>query len=132
MNQLTKVTDVYHKIQGSTGQPGSADNIIFLTRSSRSSENGKLMISGREIDEFEVKLRFNKKTWVWSEDALPQAELTVNDKILALLKQQTKPLSPKDISQQIGVSSCRTQLTRMAENSEIIRVSKGLYGVALS
>ena len=132
MNQLTKVSDVYHKIQGSTGQPGSADNIIFLTRSSRSSENAKLTISGREIDEFEIKLRFDKKTWVWSEDVLPQPEPTVNGKILALLKQQTKPLSPKAISQQIGVSNCRTQLVRMVENKEVVKVSKGLYSVALS
>lgn len=132
MNQLTKVSDAYHKIQGSTGQPGSADNIIFLTRNSRSSENAKLIISGREIDEFEVKLRFNKKTWVWTEDAIPPVELTVNDKILTFLKQQTKPLSPKDISQHIGVPNCRTQLIRMVENKEVVKVSKGLYSVALS
>ncbi len=131
-NQLFKTTDDFQKIQGSTGQPGTADNIIFLSRDNRSSENGKLRISGRDIEEMTLSLRFDKETCVWSEIEDIPADPTTADRILGYLRESPTPVTPSMISQGIGIKNVKTQLKRLLDKGMVQKCPGGCYrGVTL-
>ena len=126
-NQLFKTTDHIQKIQGSTGQPGTADNIIFLTRESRSSENGLLRISGRDIEEKTVSLQFDRETCVWSAVEAAPTDLSISDRILSFMIEQPLSLTPKQISEALGIVNVKPQLGRLLKKGKLEKLEVGAY-----
>ena len=132
-NQATKVSDDYHQIQGSTGQPGTADSVMFLSRNNRASENGKLKISGRDIRERTLNLSFEKETCLWMEKSSDNfLDNSISGRVLAFLITQSIPLPPVAISESLGISNCNKQLERLLKKGLVTKYPGGSYCVSLN
>jgi hypothetical protein len=124
-NQNTKVIDSYHHIQGSNGQPGTADNIISLVRSSRGGDKGKLTVGGRDMSELVLKLHFDEDTCVWSST---NKDISVANKILAFLQLSTVPwLTPALIAEGIGAKNIKPQLKFLLDKGLVEKRDGGYY-----
>lgn len=56
--------DVLEEVSGTMGQTGAADGILVLNRL-RSNNEAKVFITGRDVDEQELALQFDKETMTW-------------------------------------------------------------------
>jgi len=98
--------DVFDQVSGSTGLTGSVDTIAVLARSRNSSE-ATLSLTGRDIQEQELTLRFHSSCATWK--LAGEAKFTRLSKerksILRILRKSSIPLLPKQIAEATGLSS---------------------------
>ena len=115
-------------VSGTTGLTGAVDSVLLLTKDG----NGTTLHGrGRDIDEIKDAAVFDRETCLWriagkAEDVRRSDERTT---ILAVLKEATEPLSPREIADLSGhaYDSVRMMLTRMVKSGEIDRAGRGLY-----
>src|SRR5262249_15995877 len=90
-----------------------------------------LYIRGRDVDEQEKALTFNKENCRWT--ILGEAEEVhrseTRRKIVTALNEASLPMGPKDIAAQSDISETlpKKTLSRMLKEGEIIKVSRGEY-----
>lgn len=60
-----KDTDVFNQISGSTGITGAADTMIVLNKMENGTGEVMMSTTGRDVDETQNILRFNKNTFKW-------------------------------------------------------------------
>ena len=65
LRKMNDDADVYNKISGSTGIMGVADTIWIIDKKNRTDENAMLHMTGRDIEEKEIVVRFDKSTHEW-------------------------------------------------------------------
>lgn len=65
VRKMQDPSDPFNNIGGSNGLIGATDTNIVLTREARNSENTVLNITGRNIEEQEIVIAFNKTTCRW-------------------------------------------------------------------
>lgn len=58
-------TDIFNMISGSTGITGCVDGIFVLKKEDRKSQEGTLYGTGRDIEDMEILLSFNKQKHIW-------------------------------------------------------------------
>jgi hypothetical protein len=118
--------DVFETVSGSLGLPAAADTIAILKR-----EAGAVTfhVRGRDIEEAEKALQFNKATCRWTilGEASDVRRSDERARVLAALEGLTEGMSPADLSNELGISpaNARQMLHRMAKDGEI---QKGKYG----
>jgi predicted transcriptional regulator len=100
----------------------------------RTGKGTTLYIRGRDVEEQEKAIVFNKANCRWSitGDAEEVHMAESRRKIVTLLNDVTKchePLGPKDIALQCDMPETlsRKTLSRMVEKGEIVKVSRGYY-----
>ena len=85
--------DPINRLSGTTGIGGAVDAIFILDKDERNQNHAKLICTGRDIEHWELELRFNKETCVWDmisdsldspENLLPQEM----EKLLEFMKQE--------------------------------------------
>jgi hypothetical protein len=120
--------DAIEKVSGTFGLSGAADTILILDRGS----NGATLYGrGRDIEEIETAVEFDKGTCRWR--VLGEAaEVHRSDErkaILDVLLAADEPLSPRDIADMTGHSheAVRQMLVRMARAGEVSRPKTGRY-----
>ncbi len=136
ITHLRKATadDPLDEITGSTGITGCADTLMVLKR-----EKGKadaiLYIRGRDIEEQEHALQFDKATGLWSVlgDAAQYRQSQERLEIMSEIRQRGEPLSPKDVAEALGKNrvTIRRLMTKMADNGFLKRADKGRYILAV-
>jgi hypothetical protein len=91
--------DFVHSVIGSTGITGAADTILVLARK-RGEADAKLSITGRDIEEKEFAVSFNKEHCRWSilGDAADYAESQEQQEILDILKTTKQTMGPAEIA----------------------------------
>lgn len=57
--------DIYNRINGSMGIMGAADTILMLSRKKRDDENTTLILTGRDVEDKELVVCFDKTTFQW-------------------------------------------------------------------
>jgi len=57
--------DPFNMISGTTGIMGAADTVFVITKESRNAETATLHITGRDIEQSDTIIRFNKVTCRW-------------------------------------------------------------------
>lgn len=57
--------DIYNRINGSMGIMGAADTILMLSRKKRDDENTTLILTGRDVEDKELVVSFDKTTFQW-------------------------------------------------------------------
>jgi RecA-family ATPase len=126
--------DVFDTVSGSLGLTGAADTIAVMKR-----EVGTvtLHIRGRDVEEAEKALQFNKDTCRWS--ILGEAsEIRRSDErnrvLMALEEAGSEGLSPQEVSTEVGMTSnnARQLLRRMTNAQEIKRVAMAAISITLS
>jgi hypothetical protein len=134
--------DPLDEISGSTGLTGAADALLVLQRTRGQSE-ALLHVTGRDVEEQELPLRFDAESGRWSirrarppsapppqpRPATRRAASVARSALLCVLEAAHGPLSPAQISAQTGKSpaAVRVLLSQMAQAGEIEHPARGQY-----
>jgi len=120
--------DPFEKVSGTLGLSGAADTTIILDRD----QNGCTLYGrGRDIEEIETAVQFDKLTCRWH--ALGKAsEVRRTDEraeILSVLIEATEPMNPRELSIASGMprNNADQLLFKMAKAGEVLKVGRGLY-----
>jgi hypothetical protein len=118
--------DVLEEIGGTMGLSGSADGILALTRARNESE-ATIFVTGRDVDEKEISLKFDAKTLTWQSqgDAKDRNASKVKSAILAAF-QATPGASfmPSQLADLLGMDRAAVKLAlwRMEKDGQLKRV----------
>ena len=122
--------DPLEEVSGTTGLTGAADTIWTLKRD-RGRADAVLFSTGRDIDESETALRFDKALglWVLLGDASEYRTTHERHEIIELLRQVGDPMRPKEISEALGKPSgaIRFLLSKLTEEGAIKKTGYGQY-----
>jgi hypothetical protein len=123
--------DVFDTVSGSLGLPAAADTIAIMKREAGTVT---LHIRGRDVEESEKALQFNKATCRWT--ILGEAsEIRLSDersRVLAALERAGVPLTTGDVislANLVSRTAADKLLLRMEEDGQIERIKRGLYGL---
>ncbi|SFU78066.1 IclR helix-turn-helix domain-containing protein [Methylobacterium sp. 174MFSha1.1] len=120
--------DPFETVSGTNGITGAADTILILDRGGQGTT---LYARGRDIEEIETALLFDKQSGAWSAQG-PAAEVRRSDErqaILAALAEGASPMSPTELSIKLDVpnANVRQLLQRMLSSGEVSKRGRGLY-----
>jgi hypothetical protein len=122
-------SDAFDKLSGTLGLSGAADTVLILDRSGQGTT---LYGRGRDIEEIESAVEFDRATCRWkvlgaADDIRRSDERT---RILNVLKDG--PLSPTEISDatEMENNSVRQLLWKMTTAGETIKHGRGKYAAA--
>jgi hypothetical protein len=130
-NKRDEPYDPFDAVSGTTGLTGAADTVLVL---SRSSQGTTLYGRGRDIEEIETALSFDKITGSWT--ALGNAsEIQRSDersKLLQALRSSSVPLGPRELARITGLKdgNVRRLLGKMVSDGEIEKAGYGCYRVS--
>jgi AAA domain/MarR family len=120
--------DPFDTVSGSLGLTGAADTIAILKRQSGAVT---LYVRGRDVEEAEKALQFNKETCRWSilGEASDVRRSGERARVLAALDGLPEGLSPAELSAELGITgaNARQTLHRMARDGEVKRGKYGRY-----
>jgi hypothetical protein len=121
-------TDPFEKVSGTLGLSGAADTTIILDRDQKGCT---LYGRGRDIEEIETAVQFDKTTcrWVTLGRASDVRRSDERGSILTALKEAREPMSPTAIADATGMKNenVRQTLSRMAEVGEVVKPKRGFY-----
>jgi len=101
---------------GSTGLPGTADQIMTLRRK-RGSAEATLQVSGRDVEDTTYSLIWDKDICSWSitqQEALKPLLSEVQQQILDLLESEAKNWTTNEIAEKTGIK--RYEISRQARD----------------
>ena len=120
--------DPFDCLSGSTGLPGTADATLVLARDSQGTT---LYGRGRDIEEFEKAMTFDRTTGYWTiqgnaEETRRSGE---RNRILQALMDAGSAMSPAEISAATGMKSenVRFLLFKMVTAGEVLKAERGRY-----
>jgi predicted transcriptional regulator len=122
--------DPFDTISGTLGLTGCPDSLVILKRDAA---GVMLMARGRDIEEYEKVISFNKVTCKWTVvgDADTVRRSSEQQAILAALNEGNGPLTPRQIATETGmrVTNIKKMLARMVTDGCIEKVDRGQYQV---
>lgn len=124
-------SDPIDQISGTTGLTGSADTLAVLTKSTASGMDGVLYTRGRDVEEQEIALKFNKESGCWTSQGnadfyrLSQARRD----IINTLEDIGEAASPKDVAEATGktISNIKKLMFEMHKEGLLKKPERGLY-----
>jgi hypothetical protein len=118
--------DPLETISGTQGLAGAADTILILRRE-RAHRDATLFVTGRDVEEAEIALRFDPGRCRWSllGEELSEERLAV----VKVLRHAARPLAIKEIALALGRSDAAVRLLcwRMGNAGQILIEGKGRY-----
>ncbi len=120
--------DPFEKVSGTLGLSGAADTTIVLDRES----NGATIYGrGRDIEEIESAVEFNKGDCRWFVLGRAEEVRRTDERgmILHALKDAGEPMSPSDIAAATGMKSTnvRQLLHKMTKAGEVVKTARSQY-----
>ncbi len=81
-------SDPFNMLSGTNGLAGGVDTMFVLDKSKRCSTNATLYCSGRDIEDREIELRFDKDNCVWNfvSDSSDNPEMLLPDEMQKLIE----------------------------------------------
>ncbi|PVE23646.1 recombinase A [Microvirga sp. KLBC 81] len=120
--------DPFEKVSGTLGLSGAADTTIVLDRNS---SGATIYGRGRDIEEIESAVEFNKGDCRWFVIGQAQEVRRTDERslILSALMEADDTMTPADISDATGMSNqnVRQLLVSMTKAGEVRKVSRGRY-----
>jgi hypothetical protein len=120
--------DPLDTVSGTLGLAGCADTVLVLNRSSQGTT---LYVRGRDIEEAEHAVTFDKKACRWTilGNASDIHRSNERGRILAALDTATELLTPQDIVSSTGMprNNVDQLLYKMGEDGEVVKVGRGKY-----
>jgi hypothetical protein len=121
--------DPLDSVSGTLGQTGAADSTLVLKRE-RGRREATLFLTGRDIEEQELAIRWDQVTsgWALAGDTLSEERQAVID----VLRRMNHPIGPGDLAKYLGRDYQAVKLLawRMAEAGQILKTGRGLYSLA--
>jgi hypothetical protein len=134
----TKADDVFEEISGSHGLTGVADTMLVIKRP-RGEADAILHVTGRDVEEQELALRFDKTTgaWTYLGDAREVCASQQRQTVFELLKakgnatvQDVLAALSENQKTKVSEGSVKMLLTRMVSAGELLRTGRGVYALA--
>ncbi len=123
--------DPLDTISGTLGLAGCADTALVFVGSS---QGMTLYVRGRDIEEAEHAVTFNKQScrWVILGTAAEVQMSETRQSILRVLNASKEPMGPAEIASAAGLKDgvVRQRLLGMVEDQEVLKVGKGLYAAS--
>ena len=126
----TRASDPVEEVSGSTGLTGAADGVLVLRRE-RGRADAFLCVTGRDIDEQELALSWDKAAGQWkclgaADDYRMSAE---REEIHRALLKAARPLSPKEVAEIIGKNdnAVKQLLWKMQRDGQVKPAGTGTY-----
>lgn len=115
--------DFLSNVLGSSGLTGVADCIVELTRKARGQLDGTLNLTGRDIEETSLGLKFHPEEGAW-ELMGPADEYEKSQQRLAIIKtiRENGPMTPKEIAEAMGENhpKIKSLLWKMRKEEELV------------
>ena len=109
--------DVFDEISGTLGFAGAADGLLVLSRA-RNEDEAILSVTGRDVDEQKLALRFNRDNCTWTNmgDAEEREGGELERIICETMAAAAEPLYPSEVAGRCGKppASIKTTMWRMA------------------
>ncbi len=125
--------DVFDTVSGTLGLTGAADATMVLERK-RAHCDGVLHVTGRDMDEQELALGFDKQYGLWSllGNAKDYQATQEEAKVLAALAKHGVPMKPAELAEELEktVAATKVLLGRMYHKGLLIKPTMGLYALA--
>lgn len=122
--------DYLESVSGTNGLAGAADTIMVLRRS-RGQADAELAVTGRDIPEQSLALRFDPATGAWTllGDSAEWHLSLSRKEIVDLLRSVGKPMKPKAIADALGrkQDAVRQAVIRMANDNQLETNGDGAY-----
>jgi hypothetical protein len=124
--------DAFDTVSGTLGLTGAADTILIIKRGS----NGVVLHArGRDIEESETAMQFEKETCRWTilGKASEVHRSTERARVIAALTAAGQPLSVREImveAEMLNRNAVDILLSKMAKDGEIVRVGRGRYNLS--
>jgi RecA-family ATPase len=127
-NKRDEPYDPFDAVSGTTGLTGAADTVLVLLRSSQGTT---LYGRGRDIEEVETALSFDKVTGMWTSLGAA-AEVHRSDersKLIAALHASSVPMTPTELTHITGLKNgnVRRLLGKMVHSGEVEKAGRGAY-----
>ena len=120
--------DPIDTVSGTLGLSGCADTILVLNRSSQGTT---LYVRGRDVEEAEHAITFDKQTcrWFILGNAAEVHRSNERGRILAALEEATEPVTPQEIMASTGMprNNVDQLLFKMGQDGEVVKVGRGKY-----
>lgn len=122
--------DPLDSVSGTAGQTGAADSTMVLRRD-RNHRDSTLFLTGRDIEEREIPLRFDSATASWT---IPGSSLSQERQELLDLLKVIGPSTPKVTADRAGkpYEAVKQLMWRMVNDGSLRKDSSGKYSVPLS
>ncbi len=121
--------DPLDEISGSLGLSGGVDGAWVLRRE-RGKADASLFITGRDVDEQDLALSFDRASGTWAAigDAATIRRSSEREEVLQLLREH-KALRPAEIALRLGIpgNTCRKRLFSMHKAGEVSVDEQGRY-----
>ncbi len=124
--------DPLDQVSGTTGLTGAADAILILNRG-RNQADAVLTITGRDVEENELALSFDKDMTTWTLLGSAQKYTMSKERIeiVEVLEDSGDTLTSKEIADLLGKNenAIRKLLKKLADDGTIIRSERGKYTI---
>lgn len=125
--------DPLELVSGSNGLTGAADGILVLKRSVRGGTDAELYATGRDFEDKELALKWDKETYQWiiigdaEEHRLSQERREIVD----LLRKVGVPMTSKEIAEALNrkYGAVRKMVSEMAADGQVINDGSGRYSL---
>lgn len=122
--------DAFDEVSGTRGLTGAADSALVVRRDP-GTKQVVLYGRGRDLEEVETAIEFDKETGAWSVlgEAWQVADTIERREIQQVLGRSVDPMTPTEIGERLGKSRQNIQkmLTKMLEDGKVEQVARGLY-----
>lgn len=126
----SKPQDILETVSGTTGLTAAADTILIMGRE-RGQADGTLFITGRDVEEQDLAMSFDKQTCTWSVMGEAQEYRISKERqeILDVLKRAGKPLSPVEVAKELGKNERTTKnlMYALLDSQLIKQIGYGRY-----
>ena len=120
--------DPFEKVSGTLGLSGAADAVLILDRDG---SGATLYGRGRDVEEIEVAVSFDKLTCRWTVLGAADEVRRTDERTLVLnaLKESKEPMSPTDIADATLMTNqnVRQLLISMVKAGEVRKLGRGRY-----
>jgi RecA-family ATPase len=123
--------DPFDKVSGTLGLSGAADTVLVLDRNS----NGTTLYGrGRDVEEIEAAVQFDRETCRWSVlgEAAEVRRTEERSTIIAVLREGGKAMSPTEIAAATGMPNLnvRQLLFKLVKAGDVVKGGYGCYRCA--
>lgn len=123
--------DFLASVSGTYGITGSADTTLVLKRK-RHETFGELVVTGRDVAEAEIPVRFDEGLWSAAPDSLPAASFERAEVYRTI--ETAGPIFPKAIADRLGMSrtSVQNMVDKLVGSGAVARTTGGYVAAKVS
>lgn len=120
--------DFLETVSGTHGLAAAADSVLVMKRA-RTSADATLSVTGRDVEEAQYPLRFDRGAWTLLEGPASDYELADTRRRIVQLVRERGGMRPKAIAAELGIThdAAKQATSRMAREGQLDTDGTGIY-----